>query len=641
MTKIKFTFIIVAVLTLFNVQAQNKKIERADKSFRNFDYKKAINQYERIIASGIQEPKIYLNLGDANYHTANYTEAAKWYATFAESTDALDIEHLYRYASSLRAVKDFDGSNTVFKKLQALNKSVSVEEMGNYMAAIREQSGSFEIQTLNINSSASDFAPAFRIDGIVFSSARDTSGISKQIHGWNKKRFLNLHTATDPSDEGFGRVQKFSSVLNTKLHESSTAFTKDGNTVYFTRNKEKGNNFGRDAQGISRLNLFRAKFIDGAWTNVEKLPFNVEGKSVAHPALNENEDKLYFASDIDGTEGQSDIFVVDINADGSFGQPKNLGKNINTGARETFPFVSKDDILYFASDGHPGLGGLDIFAVDLKHMDTSKIVNLGEPLNSAADDFSFIMNAATKRGYFASNREGGMGDDDIYALTEMKPIDTRCFANLAGVVKNKKSGQVIPNATVTLVDNTGKTITKGQSDPKGVFTLLAECNHDDYVIIATKNNYQKDEKTVSTASENIANLSLFLTLIDTGAPLGTDLAKYLKIAPIYFDLNKSYIRKDAQAILEKVINYLNAYPNAKIEVRSHTDSRATKKYNTELSEKRAKATMAYLITKGINPNRISGVGFGESQLTNKCADGVKCSKSEHQKNRRSEFILVE
>lgn len=639
MTKIKYTFLVVAFLTLSSVKAQNKSIARADKSFHNFDYNKAINQYEKIVESGEQEPRVYQNLADAHYNIANYTEAAKWYAKLAESTNTLSMEHLYRYASSLRSIKDFDGSNTVIRKLQTLNKSEN--EMKNYMKEIHEQFGSFEIQNLDINSSASDFAPAFRIDGIVFSTGRDTSGIKKQVHGWNKKRFLNLYTATDPNDDGFNKVQQFSNVLNTKLHESSTAFTKDGNTVYFTRNKEKGKNFGRDSEGISRLNLFRAQFINGKWSNVEKLPFNVEGKSVAHPALNQNEDKLYFASDIEGTTGQSDIFVVDIHADGSFSEPKNLGQNINTGARETFPFVSKDDILYFASDGHPGLGGLDIFAVDLKNIDSSKIVNLGEPLNSSTDDFSFIMNSETKKGYFASNREGGIGDDDIYALTEMKPIDTQCFSDLAGVVKDKKSGEVIPNATVTLIDNTGKAITKSMSDTQGMFTLLAECNQEDYLIIASKADYQKDEKIVATEKENLEEVSLYLSLIDKGAPIGTDLAKYLKIEPIYFDFNKSYIRENAEEILEKIINYMNEYPDAKVEIRSHTDSRASKKYNTELSEKRAKATMAYLITKGINPNRIYGKGFGESQLTNNCADGVKCSKSEHQKNRRSEFILVE
>ena len=641
MTNIKYTILVIATLTFFSVTAQTKNRAKADKSFQNFDYNKAINQYERIVESGKDEPEIYQNLADANYHTANYTDAAKWYGKLAESTDALSIEHLYRYASSLRSIKDFDGSNAVFKKLQALNKSVSEDEMGSYMAEIQEQLGSFEIQTLNINSSSSDFAPAFRIDGLVFSTGRDTSGLSKSIHGWNKKRFLNLYTATDPSDSGFSKVQQFSKSLNTKLHESSTAFTKDGNTVYFTRNKEKGKNFGRDNEGISRLNLFRANFINGKWTNVTKLPFNVEGKSVAHPALNHNEDKLYFASDIDGTEGQSDIFVVNINADGSFGNPKNLGTNINTGARETFPFVSKDDILYFASDGHPGLGGLDIFAVDLKNIESSKVVNLGEPLNSTADDFSFIMNAETKKGYFASNREGGMGDDDIYALTEMKPIDTRCFSDLIGYVKNKKTGEVIPKALVTLIDNMGKTITTSVTDTQGMFNLLAECNQIDYVIIASKEKYSDDEKIVSTEKENINDIGLYLTVIETGAPIGTDLVKYLKIEPIYFDFNKHYIRTDAKASLEKIITYLSEYADAKIEVRSHTDSRANKKYNAELSEKRAQATMAYLITKGINPARISGKGFGESQLTNECADGVKCSKAKHQQNRRSEFILVE
>lgn len=642
MNKYTYFTIIALGLNVFFAHAQNKKLQRANDSFKRFEYSQAINQYERIVESGTTSSEIYQNLGDANYLNANYAEAAKWYAMLAESdTQALDIEHLYRYANSLRSIKDYENSNRIFEKLQVMKGQANDKSIGQYMKEIQEQYGSFEIQTVGINSSTSDFAPAFHLDGIVFSTGRDTAGVAKDLHNWNKKRFLNLYTATDTEGEGFKNAQRFSDRLNTRLHESSTAFTKDGKTVYFTRNKEKGRNFGRDAEGISRLKIYRAIFENNKWTKVTALPFNVPGRSVAHPSLNANEDKLYFASDMDGTLGQSDIFVVDIHEDGTFGQPKNLGKNINTQARETFPYVSKDDILYFASDGHPGLGGLDIFAVDLKNSESSKIVNLGEPLNSVADDFSFIMNSETKKGYFASNREGGMGDDDIYALTEVKPIDTRCFSDLKGIVKDKKSGEIIENTAVALLDADGNTITKTKTNEKGEFVLLAECNQDNMVVIASKENYEDDNKTISTNNENITDISLMLALIDTGAPIGADLAKYLNINPIYFDLNKSYIREDAKTILEKILNYLNEHPDAKVEVRSHTDSRASSSYNMGLSQRRAKATVNYLISKGVNKSCIKGVGFGESQLTNDCADGVKCSEEKHQRNRRSEFILVE
>ncbi len=642
MNKFKYSALAACALTLTFVNAQDKKLRKAHDSFERFEYNRAIHQYERLVASGTTSSKIFQNLADANYLNANYEEAAKWYSKLVKTVDdALDVERLYRYANSLRSINDFKGANSVFEQLQILKGKANEIDLGQSMKEIQEQFGSFEIKNMNINSAASDFAPSFRLDGIVFSTGRDTSGISKDVHQWNKKRFLNLYTATDFKSEGFSNVQRFSDKLNTRLHESSTAFTKDGKTVYFTRNKEKGNNFGRDSEGISRLKLYRAFFKNGKWRDIEELPFNAEGKSVAHPTLNNAEDKLYFASDIEGTVGQSDIFVVDIHADGTFGSPKNLSENINTIARETFPYVDKNDILYFASDGHPGLGGLDVFAVDLKNIDSSKIVNLGEPLNSTADDFSFIMNSETKKGYFASNREGGEGDDDIYALTEVKPIDTRCFSDLSGTVYDKDTNKIVPNATVTLLDAEGKTITETKSNAEGKFTLLAECNQYDHVIVATKEAYEADRKTITTEREDIADITLLLTLLNKGAPIGTDLAKYLSIKPIYFDFNKSVIREDAQEILKKILAYLDEYPDAKVEVRSHTDSRASTEYNMALSQRRAKATVDYLVSKGVNPSRIRGVGFGESQLTNDCANSIKCSEEKHQRNRRSEFILVE
>ena len=630
----------VSFLTLGIMNAQDKKLRKANESFDRFEFTKSIRQYERLVENGTASPEIYQNLADANYLNANYVEAAKWYNKFNELEEIdLDVEHSYRYVNSLQAIGNHDDAIKIRKKLQALSGNSSLET-STYLAEIKKRSGSYTIQNVPINSVASDFAPSFRLDGLVFSTGRDTNGISKNIHNWNKKRFLNLYTANSTEDGGFQNIMRFSDKLNTKLHESSTAFTKDGMTVYFTRNKEKGKTFGRDAKGISRLKLYKAVFENGKWRHIQELPFNQDGQSVAHPTLNKAEDKLYFASDIEGTEGQSDIFVVDIHPDGSYGTPQNLGKNINTGGRETFPYVTEDDILYFASDGHPGLGGLDIFAVDLKNIKTSNIVNLGEPLNSTADDFSFIVNSKTKKGYFASNREGGVGDDDIYALTEVKPIDMRCFTNVSGLVKNKETDALIKDATVTIIDKNGIPIGETKSDTDGAFTLEAECEQQDLVIIANKDSFEPDRKTISIAMNDSSGITLFLTNIDKGAPIGTDLAKYLNLKPIYFDLDKSYIRNDAKIVLEKILMYMNKYPETKVEVRSHTDSRASANYNKNLSNRRAFETVEYLISKGITTERIHGVGFGESQLTNDCDDTTKCSEEKHQKNRRSEFIII-
>lgn len=644
--KIKHTLFLCLLASILG-NAQDRKLRKANESFEVFNYSKAITQYENLVSNGNSSPEIYQNLGDANYFNADYTTAAKWYTKLSEtSEDAMDIEHIYRLAHSLRSNKEYQASDRWMERLNAKkNNDIRVSHFDtrkNYLEKIKEQSGRYTIENININSPQSDFAPSFRLEGLIFSTGRDTSGISKNVHSWNKKRFLNLYTATSAEDGNFKNAQQFSDRLNSKLHESSTAFTKDGKTVYFTRNNGKNGNFSRDDKGISRLKLYRAEYVDGRWKNIKALPFNNKAYSVAHPALNKAENKLYFASDMPGTLGKSDIFVVDINSDGSFSTPKNLGNKINTESRETFPFITDDDVLYFASDGHPGLGGLDVFAANLKDMQNSQIINLGEPINSTSDDFSLIINTETKKGYFASNRAEGKGDDDIYALTETKPLDLNCYSNLSGIVKNKKTGEVVVNAKVTLYNKDSEVLAETTSSKDGSFKMKSDCENGDYLIVASKDDYKKDMVTFNNKrQEEVPSIELLLSQLDKGALIGTDLAKYLNIEPIYFDLDKDLIRTDAKLILDKIIAYMNQYPKAKVSVRSHTDSRASDSYNIELSQRRAKETVAYMVQQGISKTRINGSGFGETKLINDCNNTADCTEEKHQQNRRSEFILVE
>lgn len=637
-TSVFFTMLFV----ISSISGQQRRERRAKASFEKYEFIKAIRNYEHLVRKGTTSPAILRNLGDANYFNANYVEAAKWYGKLADyRSEQLSTEHLYRFANSLGAIKEYEASASILNKIHGRNGKKTRMTFENFKHSIEQKQGSYAIENIPINSIESDFAPSFRLDGIVFSTARDSSIMYKSTHNWNKKRFLNLYMATRTDEGRFRRIMRFSDELNTRLHESSTAFTEDGNTVYFTRNREKGRSFGRDAQGISRLKLYRSVFQEDTWTQVQELPFNQEGYSVAHPALNKAGNKLYFSSDLEGTQGQSDIFVVDVHADGSFGVPQNLGPKINTGGRETFPFVTEDDILYFASDGHPGLGGLDIFAVDLKDIENSRVVNLGEPLNSIADDFSFIINATTKKGYFASNRAGGMGSDDIYALTELKALDTRCFVSLSGVVKEKDSDAVIENSTLVLLNEKGDPQDETRSDALGNYSLRAYCKEVDYVLMASKEGYESTKKKVTLGRTEVTDIVLHLVPKDRGPALGTELTEHLGINPIYFDFNAVGLREDARRILDKIIAYLYRYPSLKVEIRSHTDSRGSGSYNLGLSKRRARETLNYLITKGISSSRVSGIGMGESQLTNHCGDKVWCPETAHRKNRRSEFILVE
>jgi outer membrane protein OmpA-like peptidoglycan-associated protein/tetratricopeptide (TPR) repeat protein len=640
-------YIYLFFFAAFLGNAQDSKLKKANTHFENFEYVKAIDQYERQVKKGNTSPELYRNLADANYLNANYEQASKWYELLAASEDnALDAEHTYRYAHSLRSIQKYQKSDQVMKQLSTLKQNdlrvAALNNSKDYLKTIEEQSGKFTIKNIAINSSASDFAPSFRENGIVFSTGRDTSGLSKNVHNWNKKRFLNLYTAILNEKGSLQNPQKFSQKINTKVHESSTVFTKDGKTVYFTRNNEKSGNFSRDKEGVSRLKIYRAQFHNNEWSKIEALPFNSDSYSVAHPALNKDENKLYFSSDMPGTYGMSDIFVVAIHTDGTFGIPKNIGNKINTESKESFPFVTDEDVLYFASDGHPGLGGMDIFATDLKELNIGKIVNIGEPINSSSDDFSFIIDSKTKKGYFASNRIDGKGDDDIYALEQIEDLDLKCHNVISGILKDSETGMTVANALVALLNDQNQELHSTISKADGSFNIDTDCANGDYHLIATKDDYQKSEASLTKkGSEAISSVELLLVKIDTGAPIGTDLANYLNIEPIYFDFNKWNIRPDAEVSIQKIIDYLNLYPQANVNIGSHTDSRASKAYNVQLSNKRAKSTMEYLIDKGISSNRLSALGFGETSLLNDCIDDTLCTKEKHQQNRRSEFILVE
>jgi len=631
----------------FMLHAQDKKTQRAKQDFNSYAYAEAIESYEKLVKEGYTSEEIYKNLGDAYYQKGDYNASAYWYEQLFNLSDiTVDAEYLYKYAQTLKSSGDYTGSDAWMQKFTEQKKAdiraLKFKQNKDYLQSIKKNSGRYDLKNIAINSTSADFAPSFFGEQLIFSTARDTGRILKSVHKWNNKPFTNLYTAKVSENGEYMAAERLSKKLNKKTHESSTAFTKDGSTVYFTRNNSKNGNFLRDKEGLSRLKIYRATLVDGLWKDVMELPFNSENYSVAHPTLSKDEKKLYFASDMPGTYGQSDIFEVDINEDGTFGVPKNLGNEINTESRETFPFVTGDDVLYFASDGHPGLGGLDIFATKIDDLNAIYILNLGEPVNSVQDDFSFIIDEETKKGLFASSREGGVGSDDIYSFTETKSLDLICKTIITGVVKEKETGGALGNTEIKLFNSENGLVSSSSTNEMGVFTTEGNCAKDSYKIVASKNDYEEGDSTfVIEKGDDVSDVEIILTQVDKSAPLGTDLAKYLNIEPIYFDFDKYSIRDDARASIDKVLAYLNEYPKVNIQVRSHTDSRANEQYNQLLSENRAKATAEYLIEKGISSDRISYKGYGETTLTNSCDNAVPCSKENHQLNRRSEFIVVE
>ena len=633
-------------LSAFFLQGFSQKttVSRAEKEYDRFAYVDAIDNYEKVAEKGYQDEKMFQKLGNAYYFKAELPQALKWYDQLFAVYPNQEPEYFYRYSQALKSTGDYVKADQILEQFNQKKgndkRGILFKENRNYLEEIKANSSRFQVVDAGVNSKFSDYGSSFFGTKLVFASARDTGGVSKKVFKWTNKSFTNLYWSEMKPDGEMGTPERFERKINSKFNESTPVFTKDGQTMYFTRNNFLEGKRGKDANKNTLLKLYKATIDkEGEWRNVTELPFNSNNYSVAHPALSVDEKTLYFASDMTGTLGQSDLFKVKINEDGTYGVPENLGPEINTEGRETFPFVSNDNELYFASDGRPGLGGLDVFVARIE-VDQSfyGIQNVGEPINSKQDDFAFLIDSKNRNGFFTSNREGGKGYDDIYRFVENKKLI--CEQTLMGLVTDLDSGQILPNAKISLFDKNFKPLQVMQTDAQGHYSFPVDCGKT-YYVRGEKEEYQTKEASVTTKiSSGSKDFPLVLERRIKPIAVGTDLAKTLDIPLIYFDLDKSFIRKDAAYELAKVLEVMKQYPEMKIEVRSHTDSRQTAKYNKILSDKRAKSTVDWLVKNGINSVRLIGNGFGESQLVNHCAEGVKCSEEEHQANRRSEFIIV-
>ncbi|KQB41405.1 OmpA family protein [Flavobacterium aquidurense] len=627
----------------FNGMAQKTVLNKAEKEYNQYAYVDAISIYEKVAESGYKEEKMFQRLGNAYYFNAELTKAAKWYDALFAFNNQQEPEYYYRYAQALKSVGDYAKSDKMLEifnaKVKTDSRGVLFENNKNYLEQIKSNSGRFEISDAGINSKQSDYGSTVYNNKLVFASARDTGNVARKTFKWTNKSFTNLFAAELKADGSLEDPIRFEKKINSKFNESTPVFTKDGKTMYFTRNNFLRGKKGKDNKRITLLKLYKADFVNDKWTNVIALPFNSDQYSIAHPALSIDEKKLYFASDMPGSFGQSDLYSVTINADGTFGKPENLGASINTEGRETFPFIAADNELYFASDGRPGLGGLDIFVAKIKEDSTfDQVQNIGEPVNTKFDDFAFIIDSNTRKGFFSSNKEGGIGNDDIYKFTETRKLD--CEKKLSGTVLDAKTNEVLGDAKVMLLDDKFQQISEVVSGTDGTYNFDVKCNKT-YSVRVAKKDYETNENTITIQPSNDkAELNVKLDKQIEQIGVGTDLAKTLNIPIIYFDLDKSFITERAAFELEKVLAVMKQYPNIKIDVRSHTDSRQTEKYNMILSNKRAKSTIEWLVKQGISADRMSGKGYGESQLKNNCSDNVACTEEEHQLNRRSEFVIV-
>lgn len=520
----KKLFFVASVLVLLPamVFSQSFAEKRGDKYFDRLAYVKAADFYSRA-AMKKGNDHVYERLGDCYRLMGHPANSETWYQKVATGAHPTPSSMLH-YAEALRAGGKYAESQQWMSKYYALNGDDKRAQLyasnADYYEKLTQQEPYFYVYDLMSNTTESDFGATFMNNKVVFASSRIDKVSVRNVHTWNDMPFLDLYVADRDADGMLNNVAPLTHAVNTRYHEGPACFTADGKTMYFTRNNYFHRKFRKDSKGINNLKIYRATNVDGEWKE-ENLAINSDEYSVGHPALSPDGKTLYFVSDMPGGRGATDLYRATINSDGSLGKAENLGGDINTEGKEMFPFVDKDGNLYFSSDGQLGLGGLDVFyAANDSKGGFAKPLNIGAPVNSSADDFALTLDASGTGGYLSSNRAGGKGDDDLYAVKVKRPFKTTYFVK--GIAKDKATGAPLAAAKISLKDvdgNEAGTVTTDESgayqfevDPSKTYALggSKEKYFDGNAAFNTNALGEQTEMNVDVALEKDPGLSLFV-----------------------------------------------------------------------------------------------------------------------------------
>lgn len=647
--KIRLSIILMllgASIVFNNTYAQEQPTlrQKADKLYTEYNYQKAVPLYLKLAQAKNPRTQDIEKLAECYLKFNDYDEAEKWLAQ-AVTKDDVSANGLKTYADVLKSNEKYTEAKAVYQKYLSVSGANSLIDLAikGCDSALLWKANPEEYHIANeenINTGFSEFSTAV-INGKVYYAAEPNKQL-KEYYGRTGKTYLRVYTTEIKSG---GRLPAGvileESFNNERYHVGPVISNKKGDKLFVTKtyvgkqgqvsteNKKKFN--------TNNIELFIYTLKEGKWIE-EPFAYNkVQEYSVGHPALSPDEKILYFVSDMPGSIGGTDIWYSELAEDGTWQQPKNAGTAINSIQNEMFPTVAKDGTLFFSSNGFAGMGGLDIFYAKGSKTEWTAPVNLHYPINSGRDDFSYVVvseNEDNINGYISSNRANGKGGDDIYNFNYIKP---KIILALSGVAYNAINKKILKDVEVVLYDANKKIIGKSTTPVNGTYFFQLERNKE-YQLIGNKTDFKGDTVLVST--KNITKSDTLKVNLNLEENAKFYVGQVIRLKDIRYDFNKDNIRQDAAKILDEVVQTMREHPTLEIELGSHTDSRGSDAYNLNLSQRRAKSAVAYIISKGISRSRIVAKGYGETQLSNHCGNGVECTDDEHQANRRTEIKIL-
>jgi outer membrane protein OmpA-like peptidoglycan-associated protein/tetratricopeptide (TPR) repeat protein len=651
---------ILFLLGVFFTSCHTDKLsnKKALKHFDKGEYDLTIKELLPLAQKGFQLDQTNFLLGESYRLSNRITQSLPYYQQ-AQAKGYVDKMLPYYMAIAAKSIGNYDLTKNYLtefikskpSRLYQIKSEIEIENLAQIPDLLKKQSP-VTLQPLTGNTAKTEFDAKKIGDELIF-----TSSSKPEIYKNNGLPFLGIVKAPLKNPGEIGAQSIFSSALfKENANDGTPVFTKDGNTVVFARG-----NTGKSKDPSPDVDLYISKKTAANWSEPERLSISDSLAWDGSPAFSADERTLYFSSNRRGGKGGVDLYRVPIDNSGRFGRPINLGSTINTPGDELFPHVSANGKLYFSSDGHPSIGGLDLFVAS-RNENEIVIEHLGLPINSIGDDFAISFSDSTQ-GYISSNRPGGKGDDDIYFFKSTGSEDRWWTTAPPPVIDtlNKKIvnyfvqvkvvdplGKPIDSVKINVRKN-GQTLKNENTNKKGLIELIDLAENDELIFKCDKEDFITVRSSFSMEGKAIPDALLkkemtdttFQVIITMDRPeIGKEISKLYEINSIYYDLDKADIRPDAAEELDKIVQFLSDNPQMNLELGAHTDARASTGYNLKLSQRRAESAVKYIIRRGIATDRIKPKGYGESQLINECADGVECPEEMHQQNRRTEFKIT-